>query len=235
MTGPVPVVPVPVVPVVIVDDHALIASALAVALRAEGVRASVMAPDELVGRLDEPAPSGGLVLLDLDLGDGRDGAALVPRLRRAGWRVLLVTGSADEIRVAMAVAAGAVGRVAKSAPFDQLVRTVVHVAEGRSLLAQDERRRLGDLAASGMRDRADALARFARLTPRERQIADLLAEGRRPAAIAADFVVSVATVRTQIRSILGKLDVGSQLEAAALARSLRHWERPDPPTRPSAP
>jgi DNA-binding NarL/FixJ family response regulator len=206
------------VPVVIVDDHALIAGALAVALCAEGVSASVMAPEVVTGRLDEPAPPGGLVLLDLDLGDGRDGAELVPRLRRAGWRVLLVTGSADEVRVAMAVAAGAVGRVAKSAPFDQLVTTVVHVAEGRSLLADDERDRLRGLAASAAREREDLLARFAQLTPRERQIADLLGNGRRPAAIAAEFVVSVATVRTQIRSILAKLEVTSQLEVAALAR-----------------
>ncbi|HEY0816657.1 MAG TPA: response regulator, partial [Pseudonocardia sp.] len=205
------------VPVVIVDDHALIASALSVALRAEGVRASVMAPHEIVGRLDEPAPPGGLVLLDLDLGDGLDGAALVPRLRRAGWRVLLVTGSADEIRVALAVAAGAVGRVAKSAPFDQLVNAVVQVAQGRTLLADDERERLRGLAGSAAGERAAVQTRFARLTPRERQIADLLAEGRRPAAIAAEFVVSVATVRTQVRSILGKLEVRSQLEAAALA------------------
>lgn len=217
------------VPVVIVDDHALIASALSVALRAEGVRASVMAPHEIVGRLDEPAPPGGLVLLDLDLGDGLDGAALVPRLRRAGWRVLLVTGSADEIRVALAVAAGAVGRVAKSAPFDQLVNAVVQVAQGRTLLADDERERLRGLAGSAAGERAAVQTRFARLTPRERQIADLLAEGRRPAAIAAEFVVSVATVRTQVRSILGKLEVRSQLEAAALARSLAG------PTRPSAP
>lgn len=206
-------------PVVIVDDHALIASALAVALRAEGLRVTVMDPDVVVGRLDECAPPGGLVLLDLDLGGGRDGAALVPRLRRAGWRVLLVTGSTDEIRVAMAVAAGAVGRVAKSAPFDQLVTAVARAAQGRPLLADDERDRLRSLAASAAREREEMLARFARLTPRERQIAGLLADGRRPAAIATEFVVSVATVRTQIRSILSKLEVGSQLEAAALTRS----------------
>ncbi len=208
-------------PVVIVDDHALIAAALAVALRAEGVGVTVTTPSELLDRLDAPAPPGGLVLLDLDLGGGLDGAALVPRLRRAGWRVLLVTGSADEIRIATAVAAGAVGCVAKSAPFDQLVATVARVAEGRSPLPDDERERLCGLADTAGRARTEALARLARLTARERQIVDRLADGRRPTAIAAEFVVSVATVRTQIRSILGKLEVGSQLEAAALARSLR--------------
>jgi DNA-binding NarL/FixJ family response regulator len=42
--------------------------------------------------------------------------------------------------------------------------------------------------------------------------------GRRPATIAQEFVVSVATVRSQIRSILAKLEVSSQLEVAALVR-----------------
>lgn len=208
-------------PVVIVDDHALIASALAVALRAAGIATAVTPPQTLVGRLDEPAPPGGVLLLDLDLGDGLDGATLVPRLRRAGWRILLVTGSADVVRIATAVAAGAIGCVAKSAPFDRLVSTVVRAAEGRSVLADDERTRLRGLADTAGRERTAVLDRFARLTPRERQIVDRLADGRRPAAIAAEFVVSVATVRTQIRSILGKLEVGSQLEAAALTRDLR--------------
>lgn len=60
----------------------------------------------------------------------------------------------------------------------------------------------------------------ARLTPRERAVLDRLAGGTRAAGIAAEFVVSVSTVRTQIRSILAKLEVSSQLEAVALVRRL---------------
>lgn len=58
------------------------------------------------------------------------------------------------------------------------------------------------------------------LTPREREIVGCLASGLRAAAIAEKFVVSVATVRTQIRSILAKLEVSSQLEVVALARQI---------------
>jgi DNA-binding NarL/FixJ family response regulator len=57
--------------------------------------------------------------------------------------------------------------------------------------------------------------RLARLSPREREV---LAEGMRDATIAEYFVASMPTVRTQIRSILAKLQVGSQLEAVALSR-----------------
>lgn len=60
--------------------------------------------------------------------------------------------------------------------------------------------------------------RWQQLTPREHEIVDCLIDGLRAAAIAEKFTVSVATVRTQIRSILAKLEVSSQLEVVALAR-----------------
>ncbi|NMH99732.1 response regulator transcription factor [Pseudonocardia acidicola] len=209
--------------ILIVDDHGLVGAALAMALVTRGVSASAVSPGELLGRIDEPAPPGGLVLLDLDLGGDRDGADLVPRLRRAGWRVLMVTGSTDHSRIAAAVTAGALGWVSKSAPFDDLVETAVRAAEGRTLLSAQERERLRVLATEADREAELKRSRWERLTPRELEIVEQIAAGHRPAAIAARFVVSVATVRTQIRSILGKLEVGSQLEVAALAR-----ERPRP-------
>jgi DNA-binding NarL/FixJ family response regulator len=207
--------------VLIVDDHSLVAGALAMAMRARGIPAAAVLPGEFAARVDEPAPPGGLVLLDLDLGPGLDGVQLVPRLRRAGWRVLLVTASLDETRVATAVAAGALGQVAKSAPFDELVSAAIRAVEGRPLLTDDERARLQEIARTAAANDRVAGERWDRLTPRERQIVERIADGRRPAAIAEEFVVSVATVRTQIRSILGKLEVTSQLEVAALARARR--------------
>ncbi len=205
-------------PVLVVDDHTLVAVALEMALRARGLAASAVAPAAFLPRVDEPAPMGGLVLLDLDLGDGVDGVTLVPRLRRAGWRVLLVSATDDETRVAIGVVAGAVGRVAKSAPFDELVAAALRAAEGRPLLDDAERARLVALAEAGTVERRHDQDRWDRLTARERQIVERIAAGRRPRAIAEEFVVSVATVRTQIRSILAKLEVGSQLEVAAFAR-----------------
>jgi DNA-binding NarL/FixJ family response regulator len=206
--------------VLIVDDHELVAQALELALRARGLAAETVRPPEFLDRMADPAPPGGLVLLDLDLGGAVDGADLVPRLRRSGWRVLLITGTTDETRVAIAIAAGALGRVPKTAPFDQLVDAAARAAEGRSLTSEDERRRLHAVAAEAETCARARRERWQRLTPRELQIVERIAAGRRPAAIAEEFVVSVATVRTQIKSISGKLEVGSQLEIAAFARAL---------------
>ena len=204
--------------VVVVDDHSLVADTVALALRDRGIQVSAVDPAAFVERIDDPAPSGGMVLLDLDLGAGRDGAELVPRLRRSGWQVLLFTATRNETRLAVAVAAGAVGWVSKSSPFDELVETVVRAAAGQPLLSAAERVRFGALARTVGAAVAQERERWQRLTPREREVVGRIVAGRRPAAIAQEFVVSVATVRSQIRSILAKLEVSSQLEVVALVR-----------------
>jgi len=204
-----------------VDDHALVGGALTMALQARGFAARFVSPADLVATLGEPAPVGGLVLLDLELGLDVDGADLVPRLRQSGWRVLLVTGSTKEMRAAAAIAAGAIGLVPKCSPFDDLVEAAVRAAEGRTLIDAEERARLCALAAEAERDSEQHRLRWERLTPRELEIVDCIAAGKRPAAIAEEFVVSVATVRTQIKSILGKLELNSQLEIAASDRTHR--------------
>lgn len=209
-------------PVLIVDDHALVAGSLRLALRGRGIEAEALLPEEFLPRLDDPARPGALILLDLDLDQDVDGAALVPRLRRAGWRVLLVTGSTDEVRIAAGIAAGALGRLSKSAPFEELVDAAVRAAQGRMLMSAAERARWESIGATGEERRRDERERWSRLTPRERQIAGRIADGRRTAAIAAEFGVSVATVRTQLRSIRSKLEVRSQLEIAVHARSAGH-------------
>ena len=65
--------------------------------------------------------------------------------------------------------------------------------------------------------------RFERLTGRERDVLELLALGYRAPQIAEHFTVSTTTVRTQIRAILAKLDVATQLEAVALTSQHLYW------------
>jgi DNA-binding NarL/FixJ family response regulator len=82
-------------------------------------------------------------------------------------------------------------------------------------------------AHTRQRDRGLALAQSLRkLSDRERTVLDRLAQGRRAQSIAEEFVVSVSTVRTQIRAILGKLEVGSQLEAVSLLNEYQRGCRP---------
>src|SRR3954452_8119634 len=88
--------------VTVVDDHSLFAETLVIALRAEGFQAQCVVPrdDVSAGKLaraiDQTHPN--LVLLDLDLGVGRDGTSLVPTLVGSGVTVAVVTGSSSAAR-----------------------------------------------------------------------------------------------------------------------------------------
>jgi DNA-binding NarL/FixJ family response regulator len=165
-----------------------------------------------------------LVVLDLDLGrDGDDrylnGADLVEGLRARGWKALVVTGSANRPEVATEpIAAGAIGSVAKSQSFEVLLRTVTAAAEGAPVMTAAEHQSWLERHRRYLAREREMSRRLSRLSPREREVLGLLAEGKRAAAITEHFAVSMPTVRTHIRSILAKLEVGSQLEAVALVR-----------------
>ena len=203
----------------VVDDHTLLAETLAAALGASGVRAELAdlsSRDGLVERVTMDPPN--LVLLDLELGgELGDGAALVRPFTHAGARVLLVSATQDSNRVAAALEQGAVGHVPKSAPFLQLVETAKAAAAGRQVMAPDVRQRmLHELRVARSRD-AENRKPFDTLTDREQQVLHAIGNGHCVSRIAADWFVSEATVRSQVRAVLCKLGVRSQLEAVALA------------------
>lgn len=207
--------------VLIVDDHELVATSLAMGLRTQGVAAQHCAPAEVLAVAARLPP--GLVLLDLDLGrdvDGRpvDGVDLVQPLRATGWRVVVLSGTVDSGRVGAALVAGAVAAVPKSAPFPRLLTVVTAAVAGGEVMPEARRRELIDVHLRNSDVRRGLRMRVDRLTPREREVLAQLAAGRRAQTVADAFVVSLPTVRTQIRAILTKLEVSSQLEAVALYR-----------------
>lgn len=212
---------------VLVDDHRLLAQSLALALGFEGIDCSIPAltsREHLVREVVDGPPA--LVLLDLDLGDPiGDGADLVDPFVRAGCRVLVVSGSTDLDQVCRALDAGAAGVVGKDAPFERLLETTLAVARGEEVLASDERLSMLDAARQRRTARQQQLAPFERLSTREAQVLRALASGQSVGAIAEAWFVAEATVRSQVRAILTKLDVSSQLEAVAAAHS-RQWLRP---------
>lgn len=211
-------------PVVIIDDHELFSMSLRLALAHSGVDASGLPIDGVEQLLAQPPHEPlGLIVLDLDLGvdpDGRRrcGADLVEGLRAKGWAVLIVTAGGDEPSLAAALAYGAIGVVEKSSGFDVLLGAVLAAARGESLMSTCERHRWQELHRHHQARKRALAQRLGQLTPREREILDLLAQGQPAAAIADDLVVSVTTVRTHIRSILAKTGVNSQLGAVALVR-----------------
>lgn len=208
------------VSVVLVEDHALLAQSLGIALHAEGYDVTVPPvhdPDQLLADVLAARPD--VVLLDLDLGEGGgDGSDLVAPLTQAGARVVIVSGVTDPLRIAGAVEAGAVGHVRKSRPIEELMSATARVAAGEPLLGADERHRLLTQLRRDRASRAERDRPFAQLTPREAQVLRALADGHSVDAIAHEWVVSEATVRSQVRGVLTKLGVSSQLAAVAMAR-----------------
>lgn len=211
-------------PVLVIDDHELFSTSLRIALRSEGFDAQTLSVTCLQDFFARTHPGlTGLVVLDLDLGQDADGgyvngADLVEGLRARGWKVLVVSGSVDRPGVAASIAAGAIGSVPKSRTFDVLLRTVVTAASGEPVMTEAEHHRWLERHRQYLAQERELARRLGRLSPREREVLELLAAGMRAAAIAEHFVVSMPTIRTQIRSILAKLQVGSQLEAVALFR-----------------
>lgn len=204
----------------IVEDQLLLATTLAMALRDCGLEVETVAGlsvESVVAHVGGLLPV--LVLLDLDLGPPLgSGLKLIGPLIKAGARVVMVTGIVDQVRLAECVEAGAIGIASKAAGFGDLVDAVRRVVDGEELLSQNQRQELiGDLRAQRRAD-GSRLAPFATLTPREQAVLAALIAGQSAETIASRSYVSLATIRTQIRSILMKLDVKSQLAAVALAR-----------------
>jgi DNA-binding NarL/FixJ family response regulator len=204
--------------VLVVEDHPLVATGLELALRARGWT---------VGKTDGPSAADVIalasdlrpdcVLLDLHLGsDLGSGIELIGPLRDAGATVVMLTAETDVYLLASCVEAGAEGWIGKDAFVDRIVASVEDVLAGRPLLGAAAREALLD----DLRVRRESLSRtltpFERLTPRERLVLAGLAEGLSVDEIATTHYVSVATVRSQVRAILQKLGVRSQLAAVAM-------------------
>lgn len=204
----------------IVEDHELLADTMALVLRQQGFdvhTASGPSSDAVVEIARRLVPV--LVLLDLELGPPLgSGMDIIRPLVGAGAQVLMVTGAADRARLGECIDAGAIGVVSKAAGLPHLVECVRRAFEGHDVLADGERQVF--LSAARARRRADGerLAPFDSLSPREQAVLARLVAGDSAETIAEGAFVSVATVRTQIRAILQKLRVKSQLAAVALAR-----------------
>jgi DNA-binding NarL/FixJ family response regulator len=217
--------------VLIIDDHDLVATALAMSLRSVGLQArphAVHSREDILAAAAALPP--GIVLLDLDLGrdpDGTliDGTTMVERLCATGWRVIVLSGTSEEARIGKALAAGALAGIPKSAGLPILVAAIRRAAQGAAVMHPQRRQQYIEAHLRRVDQDRALRQRLARLSDRERAVLDRLARGRRAQAIADEFMVSIATVRTQIRAVLAKLGVASQLEAVSLINEYQRTAR----------
>jgi DNA-binding NarL/FixJ family response regulator len=220
--------------VLIIEDHALFAESLELALSLEGYdvrRAQHPVPGCSVSAMLAAAirmrPR--IVLLDLDLGDYGDGARMIAPLTSADIQVVVVTGSTDRARWGECLRYGARKVLLKTRPLNEILSTVRRINQGFPVIDRSERDELVQLWYERRMQQEVTTNRLERLTPREREVLAQLMAGHPVREIAEMSVVSEATVRTQVKSILAKLEVSSQLAAVGMAHSV-DWR----PIRPIA-
>jgi DNA-binding NarL/FixJ family response regulator len=208
--------------VLIVEDHRVVAEGLAALLdehpdlRVVGWAASVGDAGRLV--VAEPVD---VVVADYWLPDGT-GVEAVAVLRVRWPKATVVFLSVDDSDEAMlaALEAGASGYLVKSAGGTDVISAVRRAAEGEIVVPA---RQLAALLRR-RRERAERSRRLDSLTPREREILGLMAEGMDNREVAARLSVSYATVRSHVRHLLGKLGARSKLEAVVRAAD---WGLPE--------
>lgn len=201
--------------VLIVEDHQVVAEGLSALINDQddmkvvGHTGSVA---ESIARVAELKPD--LVLMDFRLtdGTGADAASAIRQLRPETKLIFLTREDSDAARFA-ALEAGASAFIHKSRAAQEVVDAIRTVAGGGSLFTP---RSIAQLLNS----RREVEAQLERLTPREKEVLRLMAEGTSSREIASQLGISYTTVRTHIRSLGSKLGVHSKLEAIVKAREL---------------
>ena len=136
-------------------------------------------------------------------------------------------GSAPADRLAAnAIEAGAAGVISKAAQPGEIIEAIRRVHAGESAQPAQEIIALLRLAGQERERIRDVQATLAQLTPREREVLSLLAEGLDNQAIAERLFISPDTARAHVVKVLGKLGVESRLQAAIFA--IRHGVGPSP-------
>ncbi len=205
--------------VLIVDDHALVALSLQMALSAQGWDVETTngpTAADIVEHARRFGPRN--VLLDIRLG-GRVGSGidLIAPLRAMGAEVVMLTAETDPIVLASCLEAGAAGWIGKQASLDEVDAALDDLLAGIPLIGRAVREAvLKDLRTHRATQRS-AFSTFEQLTLREREVLAALVDGHCAEEIAETRYVSLTTVRSQIRAVLRKLGVRSQLAAVARA------------------
>jgi DNA-binding NarL/FixJ family response regulator len=159
-----------------------------------------------------------VALVDLALADG-GGVELIRDLRTLNpeARVLVVTASEDRHEHALAFAAGASGVLGKTCRAAEIIVAIRKLCAGDALLSPHEAVDLFRLADQQREAERTAHRLLAQLTPRERELLQLLAEGLDDAAMAERLGISPKTVGNHMVHVLDKLGVHSRLQALVLA------------------
>ena len=197
------------VTVVIVEDHLALRKGLELLLRDTEFEVIGAADDAEEGQalIERERPA--VAIVDIGL-PGRSGLELTRRILATApdFGVLLYTGIGDQDTLVRALDSGARGFALKAGSPEELLTALRAVARGESYV--DERLRPLLLARF-------TTERIGVLSPREREVLDLLAQGLNGEEVAERLVLSPETVRTHVRNAMEKLEASTRVHAVAIA------------------
>jgi DNA-binding NarL/FixJ family response regulator len=199
---------------VVVDDHVLFRRGLIGLLsdmndfKVEGEAGS---GEEALRVIAKHKPD--IVLLDINM-PGLSGIETLQAMREAGltMHVLMLTVSQDEADLVGAIMAGASGYLLKNVEPEMLRRTLLDVAEGKSVLSPEMTAQVFKVMRRVQSSRSNDL-----VSGRELDVLRCLARGLTTTQIASELYISENTVKTHIRHILEKMEVSNRAEAVAKA------------------
>ncbi|WP_433630517.1 response regulator [Nocardia sp. CA-120079] len=208
--------------VLIADDQAMVRQGFGALLAAQSDISVVGdAPDGKVAVAEAKRLRPDVVLMDVRMPE-MNGLDAARAILAAGFdppvRVLMLTTFDIDDYVYEALSIGASGFLLKDAPAEELVRAVRVVADGQALLAPTVTRRLiADVTRRRSASRVKATPALASLTPREREVLELIAKGMSNTEIATALFVAEQTVKTHVSKVFSKLNLRDRAQAVVLA------------------
>lgn len=210
--------------ILVVADRHLVGEAVRMALISRGSQAAcVGAPvsvneQRLILRwVTTYRPDVGLILCEVSEARFIRRAAILIEKVPLPWLVL--TASTDPRRWGQLLSAGAAGILPMTSSLMELTTAADQAAAGQPVMSESVKQCVIETWRVHESSQKELNRRLRQLTPRERAVLDDLAEGRTVTEIARGRGVAVLTVRTQVKAILRKLDVTSQLAAVAYYRA----------------
>jgi DNA-binding NarL/FixJ family response regulator len=206
-----------VIRVLIVDDHPVFRFGLRALLESQAdmaIAGEAQSGEEAVALARSLQPD--VVLMDVHLG-GLNGIEATRQIVTGapGTGVLIIT-MLDDDTVFSAMQAGARGYLLKGAQGSETLRAIRAVANGEVIFSPGVASKMSAYFARGTGQNVEPP--FPELTPREREVLELLSQGLTNNAIAEKLVLSPKTVRNQVSTIFSKLQVASRSEAIVKAR-----------------
>jgi len=221
-----------VIRVIVVDDQAIVRDGLVVLIGLlEGIEVVAEAADgdEAVRGVEVHRPH--VVLMDLRM-PHRDGVWATERITRdfPDTAVLVLTTYEDDDSITRALLAGARGYLTKDAGRHQLETAIRTVAAWQAALSAEVSRRIMTRLEHAAQPRKDVIGlpgitgtdRVTDLTPRETEVAQMIANGLSNSQIAASLFISLATVKSHVNAIFAKLGTANRFEAIELLRGRPH-------------